>query len=105
MLNRHGTDMSILVEIELRVLVEISRLDYVCHFELNMERIRVLKILDRHGLKLLSKNARKSTENQVVYLLFRLNGFPQRSILIPAALAELVPRIALLDRQKGVPYG
>jgi hypothetical protein len=57
MLNRHGTDVSILIEIKLRVLVEIPGLDYGCHFELNMERVRVLKILDRHGLKLLSKNA------------------------------------------------
>jgi hypothetical protein len=56
-LDRQGTDMSILIDIELRVLVEIPGLDYGCHFELNMERVRVLKILDRLGLKLLSKNA------------------------------------------------
>jgi hypothetical protein len=61
-LDRQGADMSILIDIELRVLIEISRFCHDCRFELNMEGIRVLKILDRHDLKLL------------------LNGFPQRSI-------------------------
>jgi hypothetical protein len=49
--------MSILIDIELRILIEIPGLCHCCCFELNMERIRVLKILDRHDLNLLSKNA------------------------------------------------
>jgi hypothetical protein len=57
MFDRYGADMSILIEIELRILIEIPGFCHGCRFELNMERIRVLKILDRHDLKLLSKNA------------------------------------------------
>jgi hypothetical protein len=56
-LDRQGTDMSILIDIELRILIEIPGFCHGCRFELNMERIRVLKILDRHDLNPLSKNA------------------------------------------------
>jgi hypothetical protein len=57
MLDSHGADISIPIDIELRVLIEIPGLCHFCHSELNMERIRVLKILDRHDLNLLSKKA------------------------------------------------
>ena len=57
MLDGHGADISILIDIELRILIEIPGLCHFCHSELNMEGIRVLKILDRHDLNLLSKKA------------------------------------------------
>lgn len=51
MFNGHGSDVSILVDMELNVLIEISGLCYFCLPELDVECIGVLKILDGHGLK------------------------------------------------------
>jgi len=57
MFNGHGTDISIFVDIKLSVLIEISSLYHFCNPELDVKRISVLKMLDRHGLNLLSKKA------------------------------------------------
>ena len=50
MFNGHGADVSILVDIELRVLIEIPSLCHFCRSEFYVERVGVLKILDGHGL-------------------------------------------------------
>ena len=57
MFNGHGAHISILVDIELCVLIEIPSLCHFCRSKFYMERVGVLKILDRHGLNLLSKKA------------------------------------------------
>ena len=50
MFNGHGADVSILIDIELRVLIEIPSLCHFCRSEFYVERVGVLKILDGHGL-------------------------------------------------------
>jgi hypothetical protein len=57
MFNGHGADISILIDIELCVLIEIPRLCHFCRSKFYVERVSVLKVLDRHGLNLLSKKA------------------------------------------------
>jgi hypothetical protein len=51
MFNGHGADVSILVAIELRLLIEILGLCHFCRSEFYVERVGVLKILDGHGLR------------------------------------------------------
>jgi hypothetical protein len=55
--NRHRADIAVFIQVELGVLIQISGLSYFCRSELDVERVGVLKVLDCHGLKLLSKKA------------------------------------------------
>ena len=57
MLNRDATNVTFSVQIEKGILVEVSRLGYLGGTKLNMKRVRVLKILDLHGVNDRSKNA------------------------------------------------
>ena len=51
MFNGHGADVSILVDIELRVLIEIPSLCHFCRSEFYVERVGVLEILVGMALK------------------------------------------------------
>ena len=51
MFNGHGADVSIRVDIELRILIEIPSLCHFCLSELYVERVGALKILNGHGWK------------------------------------------------------
>src|SRR3990167_16217 len=56
-LNRHRADIAIFIEIELRVFIQVSRLRNLGNPELEVERVGILKILNRHEVNLLSKEA------------------------------------------------
>lgn len=50
MFDSHGADVSILVDIESRVLIEIPGFCHFCRLEFNVERVGVLEILDDYSL-------------------------------------------------------
>jgi hypothetical protein len=56
-LDRNSADASTSIDVELRVLVQISRLSDVADTEFNVQRIGVLEVLDLHAVKERSKNA------------------------------------------------
>ena len=49
MLDRNPTDVTVLVEVQERVLVQITRLGYLGGPELNMQCVGVLVVADLHG--------------------------------------------------------
>lgn len=52
-----ATDLAFSINVQERVLVEVTGLGDVCCTKLDMQSIRVLEIFNFHGLKELSKNA------------------------------------------------
>ncbi len=56
MLNRHAAEITVTVEIQQRVLVEVFGLSNLGRAKLYVQRIGILKIFDFHGAKDLSKN-------------------------------------------------
>jgi hypothetical protein len=48
-LNRHGADVAVLVQIKLGVLIQVPCFGHFCHFKFDVQRVGVLKILDGHG--------------------------------------------------------
>ena len=49
MLDRDPTDVTVWVEVQERVLVQITRLGYLCGPELDMQGVGVLEVADLHG--------------------------------------------------------
>ena len=58
MLHRNAADIAAVIEILNSVLIQILRLGYFGCFELDIQRVSVLKIFDVHGVNDRSKNTR-----------------------------------------------
>lgn len=56
-LNRDGAQMTFLVELDQRVLIEVSCFNDLGGLALDIESVRILKIRDLHGRNDRSKNA------------------------------------------------
>jgi hypothetical protein len=56
-LDRDAKDIAVLIEIQNSVLIQILRFGYFGCFELDVERVSVLKVFDVHGVNDRSKKA------------------------------------------------
>src|SRR6266481_1315978 len=56
-LDREGADLTLTIDVELGVFVQVLGLDYASSFELDVQRVGILEVLDFHGANERSKNA------------------------------------------------
>src|SRR3972149_3876275 len=80
MLNGQSADITVGVEVQHRVLVEILRLGDLAGAELDIQRIGVLEIGDLHGTKSLSKKALWTVSRSSIRMTRRY--FPSASSIL-----------------------